>query len=286
MSQDPSQPGAGLPAAARARVMAVAALALLVVASPGADRTVYAQFPPPARPPKTAAPPAADTTALPSARSILDRHVAAIGGREAVLSHKSMYVQGTLSMPSAGLTGTLEIYGAVPNKSLLKITLGGVGQVIEGFNGTHGWSVSPMTGPMVLEGRQLEEKRFDADFHSELRAEDRYASMTTLERTDFEGRPCYKVKLVRKTGGEDTEFYDVETGLKAGSITTRETQMGTVTGTTVATDYRKFGNLLQPATVRSQIGPVQQLITITSVEYDRVPASAFDLPAEIAALVK
>ncbi len=104
-----------------------------------------------------------------------------------------------------------------------------------------------MTGPMVLEGRQLEEKRFDADFHGELRGADRYASMTTLERTDFEGRPCYKVRLVRKSGGEDTEFYDVETGLKAGSITTRETQMGTVTGTTVATNYRKFGNLLHPA---------------------------------------
>jgi hypothetical protein len=271
------------------RVLASVALAVVALAGLG-DRTVHAQFPPPARPPKAApaapAPAPGDSAALPPARSILDRHLAAIGGREAVLSHSSMYVQGTLSMPSAGLTGTLEIYGAAPAKSLLRITLGGVGQVVEGFNGTHGWSVSPMTGPMVLEGRQLDEKRFDADFHSELRGEERYASMTTLERTDFEGRPCYKLRLVRKTGGEDTEFYDVATGLKAGSITTRETQMGTVTGTTVATDYRKFGNLLQPATVRSQIGAVQQIITITSVEYDRVPASVFDLPAEIKVLVK
>jgi hypothetical protein len=38
--------------------------------------------------------------------------------------------------------------------------------------------------------------------------------------------------------------------------------------------------------VRSQIGAVQQIITITSVEYDRVPASVFDLPAEIKVLVK
>lgn len=290
MSEDRSQPGRALSVSHSARVLASAALAVVALAGLGGDRTLHAQFPPPARPPKTApgAPAAtpADTAALPSARSILDRHVAAIGGRDAILSHSSLYVQGTLSMPSAGLTGTLEIYGAKPDKSLLKISLAGVGQVVEGFNGTHGWSVSPMTGPMVLEGRQLEEKRFDADFHSELRGADCYASMTTLERTDFEGRPCYKLRLVRKSGGEDTEFYDVETGLKAGSITTRETQMGTVTGTTVATNYRKFGNLLHPATVRSQIGPVQQLITITSVEYDRVPSSVFDLPADIAALVK
>ena len=91
---------------------------------------------------------------------------------------------------------------------------------------------------------------------------------------------------MRKTGGEDIEFYDVATGLKAGSITTRETPMGTVTGTTVESDYRKFGNLLQPTTVRSQIGGLQQVITITAVEYDNVPPSVFELPAGIKALLK
>ena len=28
-----------------------------------------------------------------------------------------------------------------------------------------------MTGPMLLEGKQLDEKRFDSDFHSELRSD-------------------------------------------------------------------------------------------------------------------
>ena len=189
-------------------------------------------------------------------------------------------------MPSAGLTGTLEIFAARPNKSLVKVSLPGVGEVSEGFDGTHGWSLSPMTGPILLEGRQLEEKRFDAEFHSELRDSTRYSSMTTLERTAFEGRQCYKVRLVRTTGGEDVEFYDVETGLKAGSITTRETQMGSVTATTVETDYRRFADLLQPTTIRNQVAGVQQVITIAAVEYDNVPGSTFELPAPIKALVR
>ena len=253
--------------------------------------SLSAQFPPPARPPKvgsqpSAKPQGAKPAQLPAARAILDKHLAAIGGRQAVLSHKSTHATGTLSMPAAGVTGAVDVYGAQPNRTLLKVTLGGVGEVVEGFDGTHGWSISPMTGPMLLEGKQLEEKRFDSEFHSELRTQDRYVSLTTLEQVDFEGRPCYKVRLVRKTGGEDIEFYDVATGLKAGSITTRETQMGTVTGTTVETDYKKFGNLLQPTTVRSQVGGLQQVITITAVDYDNVPASIFELPAGIKALLK
>ena len=272
----------------RRLTVAVMAVGFLGTAVAG----LSAQFPAPARPPKTGAQAPASKSAaarpaqLPSARSILDKHLAAIGGRQAVLSHKSTHATGTLTMPAAGVTGAVDIYGAHPNRSLLKVSLGGVGEVLEGFDGTHGWSISPMTGPMLLEGKQLEEKRFDSDFHGELRSHDRYVSLTTLEQVDFEGRACYKLRLVRKTGGEDLEFYDVATGLKAGSITTRETQMGTVTGTTVETGYKKFGNLLQPTTVRSQIGGLQQVITINSVDYDSVPASTFDLPPGIKALLK
>jgi hypothetical protein len=247
--------------------------------------TTYAQFPPPARSPKMPAE-AKPAAQLPSARSILDRHVTAIGGRQAVLSHKSVHVKGTLSMPSAGISGTLEVLGAAPNKSLLRVSLSGVGEVIEGFDGVHGWGVSPMTGPTLLEGKQLEDKRFDAEFHSELRPDSRYVAMKTVEQTEFDGRQCYKVQLVRKNGSEEVEFYDVETGLKAGGISSRETAMGTMTATAAMKDYKKFGNLLQATTLHQKVGPVEQVITVESLEYDVVPASAFDPPAAIKALIK
>jgi hypothetical protein len=298
MSLDRQQPGFAVPEApsssrrsgAGLGGLAVAVLAFTVAAGV-MTAPLRAQFPAPARPPKSATEPArpaaaAKPASLPMGRTVLDKHVAAIGGRQAVLAHSSTHAVGSLSMPATGLTGALEIYGAKPNKALLKISLGGVGEVQEGFDGTNGWSVSPMTGPMLLEGKQLDEKRFDSEFYSELRVADRYSSVTTLEQVDFEGRSCYKVRLVRKTGGEDIEFYDVTTGLKAGSITTRETQMGTVTGTTIETDYRKFGNLLQPTKVQSHVGGLDQVITITSIEYDRVPAAIFELPAGIKALLK
>jgi hypothetical protein len=265
---------------------AVAAVAAFVW-SGSSSSAVYAQFPPPARPPKTTpTEPAAPAANLPSARSILDRHVVAVGGRAAILGHKSMAVKGTLSMPSAGLTGVLEVYGAAPNKSLMKVSLGGVGELVEGFDGTHGWGLSPMTGPTLLEGKQLEDRRFDSEFNSELRSDSRYSSITTLEQTDFDGRPCYKLRLVRKTGSEETEFYDVKTGLQAGKVSSRETQMGLITSTVTIKEYRKFGNLLQAVTIHQQVGPMEQVIKVDSVEYDSVPAAAFEPPAAIKALIK
>lgn len=271
-----------LPPAAAGVVLAAAATVilgtLLQAGSPGRERS--------SQQPAPAAPAARTDAALPSARVILDRHVEAIGGREGILRHSSSRVTGTFSMPAAGITGTLELYAAAPNKSFVKITLPGVGDALEGFDGTRAWAISPMTGPMLLEGVQLEQKRFDSEFHAELRPDDRYASISTVERTEFDGRPCYKVRLVRKMGGEDFEFYDVATGLKAGSILTRETPMGAVTLTSVETDYKKFGDLLQATTLRRQFGPVEQVLQIATVEYDSVDPSVFELPAEIKALIK
>lgn len=251
--------------------------------------TLAAQTPQPSaktsRTPQVTAKNSAD--ALPAARSILDRHIEAIGGREAVLSHTSSHATGTMSVPAAGMSGTLEVFAAAkPNRVVVKITLGGVGEVMEGFDGTNAWSLSPMTGAMVVQGKQLEEKKFDAEFYGELHQTDRYESMKTVEKTMFEGRPCYKVSLVRRGGAEDFEFYDVGTGLKAGSINTRETPMGTITTTSVETDYRKFGNVLQSTTLKQSAMGVQQVFTIANLEYDTVDPSVFEPPAQIKALVK
>lgn len=277
MRIDRFRPGFALP-----RSVAAASLAVVMLMAPLA---LIAQTPQ-APPTQTQAPAAAAQAALPTARAIVDRHLKEIGGREAVLSHTSTKATGAVSIPAAGMTGTIEVFAAKPDKSVLKVNITGVGEVIEGYDGKTGWSTSPMTGPMILQGKQLEQKRFDADFYGELHDQTRYRSMTTLERTEFDGRQCYKVQLVRNDGSEDIEYYDVETGLKAGRVSSRETPMGVVTGTTTESDYKKFGNLLYSTTLKTTAMGVQQIITLTAVEHDTVAPSVFEPPAAIKALIK
>jgi hypothetical protein len=248
--------------------------------------------PGPAKPGSASAAPAkkaeaSSSAALPSARSVIDRHIAAVGGRQAILAHTSSHAVGSMTIPGSGITGVLDIYGAKPNKTLTKINLGGIGEMLEGFDGTTGWGVNPVTGAMLSQGKELEERRFDAAFYSDLQETGRYASMKTIEQTTFDGRPCYKVSLVKKDGSEDFDYYDVATGLKAGTTGTREMQqMGSAAVTQIHSDYKKFGGVLVPTTMKQTAMGVQQVITITSVEFDNVPASIFEPPAQIKALVK
>lgn len=243
---------------------------------------------PPAKPATgtTQAPAAADTKDLPDGRAVVSRHVEAIGGKNAVLAHKSSYALGTLSFPANGMSGRIETFSAAPNRMFVKFTIEGIGDMMEGFDGKVGWSITPMTGPVLMSGKELEQRRLDADFHADVYDEKRFTSVKTLERTAFEGRPCYKVSLVRKDGVEDIEFFDAETGLRAGKIATRESMMGTVTVTQAFSDYKKFGDLMQPTKMTQSTMGVEQVFTITTVEYDKVDPAVFELPAQIKALVK
>lgn len=258
--------------------------ALIAVCLVSFSTSAYAQTA--AQAPKTEEK-AADAASLPSARSIIDRHIKTIGGREALAAQKSHRVQGTMDIPANGISAKLEVLAARPNKTVMRLTIPGVGEVMEGFDGTNGWSVSPMTGPMLSTGQELEERKHASHFDSDLHEDARYEYLKTVEKTTFEGKPVYKIALKRKGGTtEDIEYYDIESGLKAGSEATRNTPMGAINVVSIQGDYKKFGATMFPTTIKQKMMGVEQVMTFTSIEHDVVDPAAFEPPPAIKALIK
>jgi hypothetical protein len=228
----------------------------------------------------------AQATRLPRASDVLTRYVKAIGGRETVLKHASRRAIGTFAMPAQGIIGTLELLAARPDRFVLRISLAGVGEIATGYDGTIGWLVNPMTGPMLLQGRQLDQLRADSEFDAALHDPARYRALEIVERVEFEGRPAYKLRALRTSGDEDFEFYDVETGLLLGSIITRESPMGAMKATNVMADYKAFDGLQIPTRQVQRVMGTEQVLTITGVEFGTLEPSSFAPPAAIRALVK
>ena len=229
--------------------------------------------------------PAAGT--LPSARTIIDRHIEAIGGRKALAALNSHRIKGKMEIPANGISATMEVLSARPDKTIIHMNVPGMGEMSEGFDGTHGWAVTPMTGPALSTGAELEDRKHAAYFDSELREESRYEYMKTVDKTTFEGRPVYKIVLKRKGAAtEDVEYYDVETGLRAGAELTRNTPMGAVNVVAIQTDYKKFGDVMFPTTIRQKMMGAEQIMTLISIEHNVVDPASFDPPAAIKALIK
>jgi hypothetical protein len=223
---------------------------------------------------------------LPAARDVIARHVAAIGGEAAYRALTSMRAHGRFEIAAQGIAGDLELLSARPNKLLYRVTIAGIGRIESGYNGSVGWTVSPIAGPEVLSGQQLADAADDAWFDATLHEPPHVRDLATVGRAAFDGHDAYKVVVVLASGHRETEYFDVGTGLEIGSEGLHATPQGEVATVNVLRDYRPFGAVLQPTTIIQRALGFEQVVTITSCEYNTVPDTAFEPPAEIRALLK
>ncbi len=80
----------------------------------------------------------------PTVDQILDKYVQALGGRDAITKLTTLTMKGSISNPSTGETGTVEIYMKAPNKRLALINIYAEGLDERGYNGKAGW-YNPLT---------------------------------------------------------------------------------------------------------------------------------------------
>lgn len=223
--------------------------------------------------------------ALPSAKEILERYAKAIGGKEAFMKHSSQHAVGKVEMPAQGMSGTMNVYAARPNKLLMVMGIQGIGDFNTGFDGKVAWMSSALTGPMLLEGKMQEQISTQADFDHSLHKPEDYTKMEVLGTEKFDGEDCYKVRLVHRTGFDSTEFFSIKSGLQRGFTTTQESPLGPVTATTTVTEYKQFGDLFMPSQIAQKAMGANTIMTIEKMEYDKVDPSRFELPADVKALV-
>lgn len=221
---------------------------------------------------------------LPSGREIVERHVKAIGGAAAFTSLSSMRIRGRLEIPAQNISGDLEVLTARPARVVYRLTVPAIGRIENGFDGTVGWSINPLAGPEILTGRQLSEAADEALFDGPLHPPSHVRELQTLERTEFDGKDAYKVRVVFASGNEQIEYFDVTNGLLIGTEAARATAQGVVQTVNILRDYRRFGPLLHASTYIQRALGFEQVVTVSSCEYNTVPSSAFELPAAVRAL--
>ena len=189
-------------------------------------------------------------------------------------------------MPQQKIVGDFEMVAARPARVRMRIGIPGIGQVEDGYDGRVGWSVDPLAGPQVQSGRQLLESADDAWFDRDLLEPDYVRTLTTVAQAEFDGRRAFRVQVILRSGSESMQYFDAESGLGIGSEAMRATSQGTIPVVQVTRDYRQFGGLRIPVTRIQRAMGVEQIATITGVEFDVVPDQAFALPPGVQALIR
>lgn len=229
---------------------------------------------------------AAGAQSLPTPKELAARHDSLIGGRVALEGHKSLKLTGTFAIPDMGMDAPLEILKLRPKQYMLRVTLGPMGEILSGYDGKVAWAVQPGTGAVILEGEMATQMADQADFFGDLHDYTRFATVATLPETTFQGKRVHPVQMIRASGDTLIEYFDLGTGLSAGSRTSVLTPMGRIESMSVVSDYKTFDGLTVATRIEQRNPQYRLIITITDVEFDTLDEAALAPPESVKLLIK
>lgn len=223
-----------------------------------------------------------------TASEIVEKHLAAVGGRETLSKLTSMTVTAmiTLTSPVGDLSGTLEL-NQTSTKQRTRINLdlsaAGAGQMVfeQRFDGKVGYAMDPLQGDREITGDQLESMKNEAFPDPLLDYEKRGVTVTLAGREKVGDRDAHVLLVQPKTGPAVRQFIDAQSFLVVRAVTDVNTpETGPYQQTVDFLDYRDADGTKVPFQIR-MTSPIQNLTaTVTKVEHNQTfDPSIFSKPA-------
>jgi hypothetical protein len=213
-----------------------------------------------------------------TADEIIDKSIAAMGGRAALAKITSRVSTGTISLqtPVGDIPGTVEVMNAAPNKvrTLVKADLTSVGagalEIDQRFDGENGYVLDSLQGNREMTGDLLQNMRNGSFPHGFLTYKE-MGITARLKGTEKLANGEYHVIVFEPAKGAPiTQYIDAKTLLPV-RYTVRVTvpQMNTeVDQTTELDDFRDVDGIKVPFTVRSSSSVQSYVITFTNVAHN------------------
>lgn len=203
---------------------------------------------------------------MPTVQEILAKYAQAIGGKTANEKIKSRMTKGTVEFAPMGIKGTIETYSAAPNKTIARLTLAGIGEITEAFDGTIAWTVNPMQGNRDKAGAELAQAKLTGDFYRETNLAKLYPKME-LKGTEKVGEAdAYVVVGTPVDLPSETFYFDTKSGLLVRRDATTISPEGNVSSKTFFEDYREVDGVKVPFKMRATTPQIEIVMIFTEVK--------------------
>lgn len=211
----------------------------------------------------------------PAAVALFERHYRETGSdRPPPFQHA--VVETTMT---GGPTTRVETFNARPNKVLVRSYSGDDLLMEFGFDGTEGWSKSPMTGLVKLEGQMLDAMRAGVNAVTTPEV-DSTVRLTSLGRGEFEGAAVERVRLVTAKGDTAEMFFAVASGLMVGARSSALADLPVGAGPIeiALRDYRRIGDRMVSMTQVMRMNEVEVVARTLALDYEPIPPDRFRPP--------
>jgi hypothetical protein len=209
---------------------------------------------------------------------VVEKHLAALGGRAALAKLTSRRSTGTVTIatPNGDLAGPIEISLKSPNKTRAYITLdltplGAPDKMTieQKFDGTAGRSTNSMQGAAEITGNQLLNMRNNTFPTPLLTYKEAGLKLEVLPKEQVGGRDAVVLQATPKAGPPVRYLLDAETYLVVKAVTrTSSPELGEFESVSEPSDYRAVDGVKVPFAVKTT-NPAQSLtIKLDKVEHN------------------
>ncbi len=222
---------------------------------------------------------------------VIEKHLAAIGGRAALAKLESRIARGTMTISVQGveLSGPIEMYAKAPNKqrtfARFDLSAMGAGEMVvdQRFDGKAGYRSNTMQGDRDLTDSELQSMQNNAAFPTPLLNYKQAGGKAELAGKDKIGdRAVYLVLLTPKAGVPTMHYFDAETYQLLRVVTKVQVpEMGGDLEQTIDfSDYRDVDGVKVPFT-ESIMSTVQAMtIRMSTIEHNKpIDETMFSKPA-------
>jgi len=162
-----------------------------------------------------------------TADEIVEKHLAALGGREVLGKVRSQRATGTVIISAGGaeFSGPIELSAKAPNKirAYMELDLSALGgpanmAVEQRFDGTAGWTINPQQGTTPITGDQLETMKNDTFPSPLLDYKTGGARVEVQPKQSLDGKDTIVLLVTPKSGPATRMFLDAQTYLPVRSV--------------------------------------------------------------------
>jgi outer membrane lipoprotein-sorting protein len=217
----------------------------------------------------------------PTAAEIIARYSEAIGGREAHRKVKTRISEGKVSLVPMNIEGVFTSYAAAPNKVSNRLNLSGLGDILDGFDGSKGWTVNPLQGSRERKGDELKQAQLIGDFYRESELDRLYSRFELKGNETVNGKSAYVITAYADGLPAETLYFDVESGLLLRSDSTLISPEGRQQTSTYYSDYREVDGLKLPFSTRTVLPQFEIVVRTDEIRHNvKIDDAVFSQPVD------